>query len=382
MSKTIYLNHAGTSWPKPRVIVEAVERAFKTTPDRWPESFEHAHTSVCQYFGVANSEQLLLTPGCTSSLATAIANVELPSGSRVVTSGWEHHAVHAPLMKLQDRGYQVGTIAANATTPFDLNELEDILKVGNVGLVAITAACNVTGELLPIDDTIALAHRYDAMVLIDAAQIAGWIDLDLDALDADLVAFGGHKAMQSPWGIGGLYVNDSARLRCISSQCELPTNRNTETVRGNLFSKRLEYCDVGSVDQFSLAGLAAATEWLSDSDRQLRLSVARRQTERLRAVLERQDRAVLYGNQHANSRLPTIAFEITNQSSGTIAELLKQQGVIASGGLQCSPQSHRSLGTDQRGVVRLSVGVAQSDSDIDQAIERIDAALKPLGRTA
>ena len=100
-------------------------------------------------------------------------------------------------------------------------------------LLAMTAASNVTGELLPIASLVELARRHGAAALIDAAQIAGWIDLDLPRLGADFVAFAGHKGPQAPWGIGGLYV--SPRLAWPAPG----------------------YCDVGSVDRCALAGLAA-----------------------------------------------------------------------------------------------------------------------------
>ena len=104
----------------------------------------------------------------------------------------------------------------------DLVALEQSLAARDVGLVAVTAACNVTGELLPIEQIIELSHRYDAMALIDAAQIVGWVDLNFDELGADMVAFGGHKGLQAPWGIGGLYVARSAKLKCATAQCAIP----------------------------------------------------------------------------------------------------------------------------------------------------------------
>ena len=84
MDEPIYLNHAGTSWPTPTCVSDEVLDAMRSHPVEWPSRFEMAHAAVCRFFGVADPEQLLLTPGCTSSLATAIASVELPAGSRVL----------------------------------------------------------------------------------------------------------------------------------------------------------------------------------------------------------------------------------------------------------------------------------------------------------
>ncbi len=229
-TRELYLNHAATSWPKPRVVLDAVQDAMTTAPAHWPDRFEKAHQAIAEYFGVSNSEQILLTPGCTSALAVGIGDTLSASGGRVLTSQWEHHALHRPVLKLAAAGAQVEYIPPEGSkqpyrhvSPIDLNWLERALAMRDVGLVAITAACNVTGELMPYDEVIQMAHRYGSMVLVDAAQIVGWQDLDLPRLGADVVAFGGHKGLQAPWGIGGLYLSDRARMECTSAQCDLPS---------------------------------------------------------------------------------------------------------------------------------------------------------------
>ena len=100
----------------------------------------------------------------------------------------------------------------------DLDWLEQALAKHDVGLVAITAACNVTGELLPYEDVIRIAHRYGSMVLVDAATDRRLAKTGFAAFGADIVAFGGHKGLQAPWGIGGLYLSDRERMECTLAQ--------------------------------------------------------------------------------------------------------------------------------------------------------------------
>lgn len=369
MDDKVYLNHAGTSWPKPSSVSAAVRDALQTHPIEWPARFEDAHRAVSRFFGVADPDQLLLTPGCTSSLSTAIASVDLPAQCRVLTSHWEHHALQGPLRKLIDNGVPIDAVPAGHDFPIDLAALEQSLAANDVGLVAITAACNVTGEMLPIETVIELAHRYDAMVLIDAAQIVGWVDLKLDSLGADLVAFGGHKGLQATWGIGGLYVASSARLKCATAECAIPNNASGTT--GQRWGNKPGYCDVGSVDQFSLAGLEAAVRLLEKTSRLEDLNVARTQTRRLRETLSRDRRVTIYGSTEDTRRLPTVAFAIEGETSGQSAERLRQLGLIVGSGLQCSPISHETLGTSTTGLVRISVGVRQPERDIEIALERL-----------
>ena len=368
MTTSVYLNHAGTSWPVADDVTAAVAAAMRSSPDEWPMRFQRCHAAVCQFFGVADANDLLLTPGCTSALSTAIHSVDLSPGSRVLTSRWEHHAVYGPLQQLADRGIEVDFVPPAVDSPFDLTILKNKLSRGDVGLVAFTAACNVTGDCLPVEAIIELSHRFDAQVLVDAAQVVGWVDLSLDELRADFVAFGGHKGLQGPWGIGGLYVAPTARMKCPTAVCAIADRAPSSSTQPRS-AGRPGYCDVGSVDQYALAGLECSLKRLRDSDRSGELRIAQKFTERLRDTLAGRTDVTIYGSAHADARLPTIAFSVDGQTSGRIAERLGQRGLVVGSGLQCSPLSHETLQTSQSGLVRVSVGVSQSECDIDAATE-------------
>ena len=123
--KEIYLNHAGTSWPKPKVVLDAAREAMTRSPEHWGDHFNQAHHGIAEFFGLSDPEQLLLTPGCTSSLAIALADIDLAGRNRVLTSVWEHHAMHRPLLKLAESGISVEYIPSSAGSSLDLNQLED-----------------------------------------------------------------------------------------------------------------------------------------------------------------------------------------------------------------------------------------------------------------
>ena len=374
----LYLNHAGTSWPKPRVVSEAVREAMNASPARWPRAFDEAHQAIAEFFGVSRREQILLTPGCTSALTVGIGDALIASGQRVLTSQWEHHALHRPLLKLASTGVRVEYIPPGRSkltdgpvSPLDLDWLEQELARRDVGLVAITAACNVTGELLPYEEVIRIAHRYGSMVLVDAAQIVGWLKLDLPRLGADMVAFGGHKGLQAPWGIGGLYLSDRAEMECTSARCELPVAGKSDG-KG---APRPGYCDVGSVDQFALAGLHAAIGMLGRQNIETHLANARGQIRRIRASLTRIDGLRIFGPAEPNQGMPTLALVVSEFSSSELASRLKQHGLIVGSGIHCAPLAHQTLGTQASGLVRLSVGIGQPDDEIDDAIDRLRSAL-------
>ena len=377
-SRDLYLNHAGTSWPKPRVVSEAVRDAMSASPAEWPQRFDEAHQAIAEFFGVSRPEQILLTPGCTSALAVGLGDALIASGKRVLTSRWEHHALHRPLLKLASTGVRVEYIPPRRSEsthghvrPIDLDWLEQALSKHDVGLVAITAACNVTGEPLPYEDVIQIAHQHGSMVLVDAAQIVGWRKLDLPRLGADMVAFGGHKGLQAPWGIGGLYLSDRVQMECTSATCESPVARNSNDSQ----PLRPGYCDVGSVDQFALAGLHAAIRMLRQQNMEAYLADARRQIQRIRGTLEPIDYLRLFGPAELDQGMPSLALAVSGLSSSEVSSRFRRHALFVGSGVHCAPLAHQTLGTQASGLVRLSVGLGQPDEEIDEAIDRLRSAL-------
>lgn len=363
----VYLNHAGTSWPKPPAVRRAVQAALEEAHERWPESFAQQHARVARAFG-ARPERLLLTPGCTSALATAIADLGWSAGDRVLTSALEHHALHRPLSLLEAQGVQLSSIPRAQDGPLDLDALEAELARGPVRLVAMTGACNVTGELLPLQRIVQLAHAHGALFLLDAAQIAGWLPIDVEALQVDLLAFAGHKALRAPWGIGGLYVAPQVALASPSASCALPAP-GAEAVA---CAPMPGYCDVGSVDRLALAGLAAALDEAEEGCANERLDQARALLQPLEERLERMPRARPLGVRDPEARLPTLAFTIEGVTLPDALAAFSARALTVAGGLQCAPLAHQTLGSAPAGAIRLSVGPTNSAADIERAGEVLE----------
>lgn len=360
----IYLNQAGTCWPKPVSVQRAVAEALKASPETWSRDLEKQHQEVCRAFGVADPSRLLLTTGATSALSVAISDHPWKKGDRVVISGFEHHALHRPVQQLAASGVEEVVVPRSEDGPVCLEALEAELRRGKVRMVAMTAASNVTGELLPVREIITMARSYGALSLIDAAQIAGWSSIDAAQLGADLFAFTGHKGPQGPWGIGGLYVAPHVKMASPQAVCELPLAGDSARC-----APMPGYCDVGSVNRAALAGLVAGLRWLASPERANRLQRARGQVARLANAVVELDRVTLHGSANQNDRMPTVALTFQGRNLPDLVASLASRGVIAAAGLQCAPIAHETLGTAPEGVLRLSVGPSNDDDDVEGAIE-------------
>ncbi len=384
-----YLNHAGTSWPKPAPVRAAAAGALADAAGvdarvdagvdaevdpgvvvaSWDASYERAHRAVAAHFGVEPA-RLLLTPGGTSALAVGVLDHAWEPGDRVVTTANEHHALRRPLEVLARlRGVEIVTVPRSPDGPVDLDAARRALRGARVRLVAFTHACNVTGELLPLAELVRLAHEHDALALVDAAQTAGWLPLDAVALEVDLLAFAGHKALHAPWGIGGLFVAAHVATTTPEATCAPPARASAPAPCAPMPGP----CDVGSVDRAALAGLEAALAWLAEPERADRLAQARARAARI-ADAARSAGLVVHGCASGAARLPIVALTSPSVATAELGGRLARAGIVASAGLQCAPLAHAALGTAPGGVVRLSVGPQNDDADVERACAALRAS--------
>ena len=373
--RSVYFNHAGTSWPKPDCVDRVISKAVKTDPYSWPEQFDRARQRIIDYFHVPDPTRMLITPGCTSALSIAIGDQAWFPKDVVLTSSFEHHALHRPLFKLTEIGVDLEVLPRTESEPLVLEVLENRLRAGGVKLIAISAASNVTGELLPVEETIRLAREHGALVLIDGAQVAGWSDIDIPLMDADLFCWAGHKALHAPWGIGGLYVAKEVCLNSLSSECETSEEDEGEGAWHGC-SSMPTYCDAGSANVWAMIGMAAALDWLDEPAQANRLEHARGLTAQLYDALAAMADVFVYGPQDPQLRMPTVAFSTRKMLPAKMGQALRRKGIISGYGLHCSPLAHRKMGTGPHGLVRLSCGPLNTQEEIAYVIESISQIVK------
>ena len=369
-TKTVYLNHAGTSWPKPKPVTEALNRFASSDPGEWPHLFKTAFRTVADFFHVDQS-RLLITPSCTAALQLAMMDHDWKIGDRVLSSQFEHHAISRNLSKLTELGVEVVKIPYGKSDLVDLDLLESELKNGNVKLVAMTAACNVTGRLLPATEVIHLAHQYNSLVLIDGAQIAGWWDLDLKAFEADFFTFAGHKGPQAPWGVGGLYVAPETEMNCCFATCDLVSKPDRFAMPG--------YCDSGSVNLPALLGMAAGCQALANAENASRLNASREFATIFANQVRQIPGVAIYHDVPAEMKMPSVAIDVEGMKSAEVAKALRDKGIIVSGGFQCSPDSHQALETAEKGLTRFSFAPTNSAADVEFATKSLMELRSRLG---
>ncbi len=344
-----YLDHGATSFHKPESVVRAVRCALENcgNPGRggYAATMAAAKTVLrCreragELFS-CSPEQVVMTPSCTFGLNMAIRTLVKP-GDRVLISGFEHNAVTRPLHAL---GAQV-IVAGRKLFDWEdtLQAWERALKKG-VDAAVFTHVSNVFGYILPVEEMARLCKLHKVPFVIDAAQSAGMLPVDMKALGADFIAMPGHKGLLGPMGTGLLLCG-----RIPVSLIQGGTGSMSKEQRMPDFLP--EGAEAGTLNVPGIAGLSAGIDYLQRADISRLFAKQQHQVQRCVEGLERIGLQVFSGEHQSG----TVSF-LPGMDCEDAAKILAEQGIAVRAGLHCAPLAHQSAGTLQTGTVRVSFG--------------------------
>jgi cysteine desulfurase family protein len=372
----IYLDNAATTWLKPEPVYQAVASYLRqcgaaagrgiysdaVTADRLVET---ARTRVARLINAPDPSRIVFTLNATDALNLALHGLAQP-GDRVVTSDLEHNSVLRPLQFLaQTKGIQIDRVRCDAAGGIELNGLKSALQK-SVKLVAITHASNVTGAIQPLEEIVQLARTAGAKLLVDAAQSAGQLPIDVQRLGIDLLAASGHKGLLGPLGTGFLYIAPGLETELQPLRQGGTGTRSDEDIQPTTMPDRYES---GNANVPGLAGLAAGVEHVllagveTIHARELGL------IERLMRGLQDLPGVKLYGPPPGTPRVGLLAITVDGYDPRELAALLDSNfGIQVRAGLHCAPLIHKQLAAWPTGTIRFSVGPFTTEEDINQSI--------------
>jgi len=376
----VYLDNASTSFPKPECVYQALDNFARNdlaNPGRAGHkmalSAEHmlddCRHRLNQFLKGAGPERFIFTLNCTDALNMAFKGF-LNEGDHVITSDLEHNSVSRPLRVMELAGKITLTrIASSAEGFLDPKAIEQAITP-KTRLVAITHASNVLGTIQPIGDIGAICKSRGVTFLVDGAQTAGVVPIDIAAQNIDLLACPGHKSLFGPTGTGFLYVAPSIQLRTWR-EGGTGGDSSTET-QPTLMPYWLEG---GTPNVLGVAGLNAGLKWVTQEGVE---SIHKREMElvgQLREGLRSIEAIQLMGSDNLHQTVATVSFRSDMLPAPEIGSILDQAFEIAvRSGLHCSPYIHKAQGSFPDGLVRISPGAFNTPADI----EKVVAALKEI----
>jgi len=382
----IYLDHAATSWPKPPGVIRAMADYLESAggnPGRSGHSLSieagriiyAAREAVAELFHAPDPLRVIFTLNATHAINLALCGLLRP-GDHVVTSGIEHNSVMRPLRALENRGVRITVVACNTDGSLDPARVAAAITP-RTRMVAITHASNVTGTILPVREVAEAAHNAGALLLLDAAQTAGVLPIDVQAMGIDLLAFTGHKGLQGPPGTGGLVIGERVSI----GQMEPLVRGGTGSRSEHEFQPEdvPDKFEGGTANGSGIAGLGAGVRWILsrgvNAIRSHEIELTRVLLEGLRAI----PGITMYGVGNPSACTAVVSFTMRGRRVSEIGlQLDEEYGIMCRVGLHCAPAAHRTIGTFPEGTVRLAAGISTDSGEIRAAVDAVaDIARKP-----
>jgi cysteine desulfurase family protein len=377
----LYLDNAATSFPKPpevgaRVAAYLAENGAPAGRGGYRRAMEvgrvieQCRGDLARLFHTPDPRYVVFTLNGTDSLNTAILGL-CRTGDHLVSSIWEHNSVLRPLKHLQaKRGVEFTLLEPDDQGLISPDALRTALRP-HTRLVALQHANNVIGVIQPLADLAAVTREQGAFFLVDAAQTAGHVEVDLSTTPIDLLATSGHKGLLGPLGTGVLVLSPRVvdelspfRFGGTGTQSELDLQPTTLP----------EKYESGNHNVPGLVGLAAALQWSRANPlaarRRHEIELTNRLWEGLAAITGVQR----FGPNPADvARVGIVSLSVEGYSPQDLATILDEHfDIAARAGLHCAPGVHRSLGTSGHGgTLRLSVGAFTTAAEIDHVVAAI-----------
>lgn len=369
----IYMDNGATSHPKPPEVIDVMVdamtnycanpgRAGHKMAARTAKEIYKARVAVATLFGIEDPGQLIFTKNCTESLNMALKGI-LKEGDHVITSSMEHNSVVRPLMELRKKGVVTTFVSCKQDGSMDTMAIKSAIRK-NTKMIVMTAASNVTGTKMPLEEIGRIAIRKGLIFMVDGAQGAGCMDLNVEKNHIDVLAAPGHKALLGPQGTGVLYVRKGIKMNPLLAGGT--GSRSKEEEQPEDFPEGYE---AGTVNSPGIIALGVAARLVNKIGVDVIEEHERRLTEKLQKGLKNIKGITVYGPEDTRKKTAVIAVNIDGMDCEEVAAILNDEyGIAVRSGFHCSGRAHQTIGTADIGCIRICPGIYTSERDIDMVI--------------
>ncbi|MBQ7034578.1 MAG: aminotransferase class V-fold PLP-dependent enzyme [Clostridia bacterium] len=370
----IYFDNGASSHPKPQCVVKAVGdwlRKNASNPGRSghrlsmeaAELVYNTRVALGDLFGVEKPENVILVPNATYALNTVLLGL-FEKGDHIITTDLEHNSVLRPLWHLQSKGVEVSVIKVDFED--DEKTIEKMMRSirSKTKAIVCTQCSNICGRILPIE-RIAERKPKDVLLIVDGSQGAGTIPINMVESGVDYYCAPSHKGLLGPQGGGLILINNRIPRPLIYG------GTGTESLNPEQPLALPEHLESGTLPTAICAGMLAAANYIKDLGRKKIHSHKRALTDYAYDELRAVSGVELYMYPYASKCLGVIPLNMNGKHSGDTVEYLDQKGICTRGGIHCAPLFHLRMGTQSRGMVRISFGCFNNDREVDQLVRAL-----------
>lgn len=377
----IYLDNGSTSYPKPESVKAWMLRGlvdFQGSAGRSHSDEIHnlerliyeARVKIAGFFNFEHASHVIFTKNITEGINLVLKGY-LKAGDHVLVSHLEHNAVMRPLHDIQGLKYTIIPMDHNGV--IDLDALETLLKTGPQ-MVVINHASNVSGEIQDAESVGMLARKYHVPFLLDTAQTAGAIPVDMSLIKADILAFTGHKSLLGPQGIGGLLITPEIAQKIKPFICGGTSSFSDQFEQPTILPDKFES---GTQNTLGILGLYGGLLHIEKLTIEQIRTIEHSRINQLQRAIEQIDEVRIIGNTNSLERVGILGIDCRLQDNSQVAHRLnKDYGIVTRVGLQCAPAAHQYYGTFPKGSIRFSVSSYTTEQEIEQTVSALVEIIK------
>lgn len=364
-----YFDNAATTFPKPECVYQAMDQFYRQNGGNAGRGQYALAANAGILIGDtrqklqelfhASTKQVIFTPTATIALNMILQGVILSGVQTVYLTPFEHNAVTRVLHHFETQGrISVKQLTVNDHLEYDLERIRYQFDKEKPDLVIMSHASNVIGLVAPVVDLCRLAKDNGAITVVDMAQTAGLIDLNLGLEAFDFAVFAGHKTLYGPTGLSGFLMKPSFPLQPV-----LFGGTGYDSANQNMPDCLPERYEMGTMNISGMSGLNAALSWIKDTTIETIRAKEDENRQKLLQLLEKYDYISVVGNVPGKDYVGIVSCLIDGISSDSAGRVLEERGIAVRTGLQCAPLAHKYLGTYPAGTIRFSVNYFTGEND-------------------
>lgn len=377
----IYLDNAATTFPKPDIVYDVVDKVQRTCAvNAGRGSYKAARNAsviinearkrLAKLVNIQDEERVIFTPSSTIAMNQVLNGLNFSQTTVVYISPFEHNAVVRPLYRLsQIYGFNINIIPFDAETQeLDFQSMKNSFVLQHPDIVVVNHVSNVTGLIAPFEEIFSESKKYGAINILDASQSLGMIPLTMSS-KIDFLVFAGHKNLYSNFGVGGFIYNSNIVLNPF-----ITGGTGSDSLNPNMPNAMPVKYEAASHDIIAIASLNASLEWLDTIGIENIFNHKKQLTEYLIDKLTTFKSIKMYIPFNKERHIAVLSFTHKNYRPEELADILDVDFDIAVRcGYHCAPYIHKLIGTEEKnGTVRVSLGFFNNKSDIDALISALE----------
>lgn len=379
-----YFDNAATTYPKPENVYSFMDTFYRMSGG----SAGRGQHAMAQTAGTLVSEtreliqkilhcpakQVVFEPTATIALNIIIQGIIKLGVKNIYISPFEHNAVTRTLHHFETDGkIKIHKLVVTSDLKYDLEKIRYQFESIKPDLVIVSHASNTIGLIAPVEEIFSIAKKFDAYTLVDMAQTAGLVDLNVGLNTIDFAVFAGHKTLYGPTGISGFVMEPSIKLPSV-----LFGGTGYESANQDMPESLPEKYEMGTMNIAGLAGLNASLKWIFEITKEKLIQKEAENRSRLLEIIKDYDFLHMVGNSPNGQYVGIVSCIMDGISSDSAARIFEQQGISVRTGLHCAPLAHQFLGTYPAGTIRFSVSYFTTEEDfrdLRKALEYIEENL-------